>query len=158
MIAVGKIIRIVNLHVFRINKLLVTRRSRTWRTTAWPRPTPFEAVIGYSPKATRYERKLRSDYVIISAPQKFNCDAGAAVALIQISRAGDVVIVLNERPIVPVSRAVGSPAWLHLIARAQHFDRAPNIFDRIAIALVDRKAVRRVTNQQHLLPVAQLID
>src|SRR5258707_5442595 len=107
MIAVGKIIRIRESPSLQRQKLLVTSRSRTWWTTAWPRPAPFEAVIGNSTKAARDERKLRSDYVIISAAQKIRRDASAAVAIIQITGTGDIVIVLNERPIVSVSWAVG---------------------------------------------------
>ena len=118
-----------------------------------------EALARGAVEVARDEREGFGDDVVVCSVGILGSYAGSAVALVEITRAGNVLVVLHESAVVFATGAAGSRAFLELVTRTQFFDSAfGDRSDVIAKLSVDRKAIGCVSDERHLLFTTELLD
>ena len=116
-----------------------------------------ETGVRCSTKQTRNKRIVCRHDIIISPGWIFGCDAGASIALVEISGTGHIFPILHKRSVIGAAWSIRPGAGLEPVTGAQFLDRAVWI-RRIAVAKlrINWKSISGIANQHHLGSLLEL--
>lgn len=143
------------------------QRSTSWMPssgwpTGWltaitrkPHAPHLKTLVRRSLVASGNKGKCRGEVVVIGAVRGLGRDAKPSVALVQIARTGNVLIILDKGAVVLAPWAAGPLPRLQAIARV-HSSNAAVAIARIGIPIgaIDGKSICCIPQQHHSVAAA----